>query len=108
MPTDTSPPEEEEENDTTETTDSVPSNGSKSKAPESEEEEADEASDSSVKVPETFQEEVSELLNGCTTMSCLDFLQAEVSAQRTKLMSSQKKAGLNKADFSSEEMPSSD
>lgn len=61
---------------------------------------------SEVKVPEEFQKEAMALVEGCKTIACLDFLNNEVNEMRQKLMSSQKKAGLNRDDFSAEEMPS--
>ena len=57
------------------------------------------------KVPEQFQKEVVGLVESCKTVAQLDFMQAEVSEMRSKLMSSQKKAGLNTDNFSTEEMP---
>lgn len=59
-----------------------------------------------VKVPEAFQKEASALVDGLNTMPELEFLQSLISDQRSKLMSSQKKNQMNKADFSTEEMPS--
>jgi hypothetical protein len=57
------------------------------------------------KVPEQFQKEVMGIVESCTTIAQLDFMQAEVSEMRQKLMSSQKKAGLNTDNFSTADMP---
>lgn len=72
---------------------------------ENEMEEKESDNSGSVKVPEAFQKEATALVEGCATMPCLEFLSSLVSDQRQKLMSSQKKAHLNTANFSMEDMP---
>ena len=74
--------------------------------PQDEQEPKDEsAQEQQAKVPEQFQREVMGIVESCTTIAQLDFMQAEVSEMRQKLMSSQKKAGLNTDNFSTEDMP---
>lgn len=59
-----------------------------------------------VKVPEQFQKEAMALVQSCSSIACLDFLQSEVSEMRSKMMSTEKKSGLNKNSFSDVDMPS--
>jgi hypothetical protein len=74
--------------------------------PQDETESKDESTqEQQAKVPEQFQREVMGIVESCTTIAQLDFMQAEVSEMRQKLMSSQKKAGLNTDNFSTEDMP---
>ena len=74
--------------------------------PQDEKEPVDESNqEQQAKVPEQFQREVMGIVESCTTIAQLDFMQAEVSEMRQKLMSSQKKAGLNTDNFSTADMP---
>lgn len=72
---------------------------------ESEDMESSDKSKGDVKVPEDFQRRAIALVQSCETLPCLDFLSSEVSDARHKLMSSQKKSGLEKNMFSTEGMP---
>lgn len=65
----------------------------------------DETKGIQAKVPEEFQKKAIALVQSCATLPCLDFLQSEISDARHKLMSSQKKAGLETNSFSDEGMP---
>ena len=56
------------------------------------------------KIPEEFQAKVADLLSSCT-LPQLSYLQSEVDDMRSKLMKSQKGAGLNSDSFSDKEMP---
>lgn len=59
-----------------------------------------------VKVPESFQQECTALVNGVKTLPELNFLSDLVNEQRSELMKSQKKSKLTTDDFSTEGMPS--
>lgn len=71
----------------------------------SESSDMDETKGVQAKVPEEFQKKAIALVQSCVTLPCLDFLQSEISDARHKLMSSQKKAGLETNSFSEEGMP---
>jgi hypothetical protein len=73
---------------------------------ESTEAEGSEAGKGNVKVPEAFQQECAELVNGVKTLPELNFLSDLINEQRTELMKSQKKSKLTTDDFSTEGMPS--
>ena len=85
------------EQDTSETEQSTPA--------DEQEQEGD--SSGTVKVPESFQKEATELVDGLNTMPELNFLMDLVTEQRKKIESSQKKSKLNTDMFSTEGMPTS-
>ena len=60
-----------------------------------------------IKVPEAFQQECAELVNGVKTIPELNFLMDLVNEQRSALEKSQKKSKLTADEFSTEDMPQS-
>ena len=72
---------------------------------EVEQQEPTDTKGSGVKVPESFQQECSALVNGVKTLAELNFLSDLVNEQRSELMKSQKKSKLTTDDFSTEDMP---
>lgn len=57
------------------------------------------------KVPESYQEEAQELIDGLKTEAELDFVSSLIDTQRKAIASSQKKSGLATDKFSTEDMP---
>lgn len=99
MPKDTSVVEGSPEEEAAETPDEETQEGEETQ-------EDDTTTKGGVKVPESFQQEVSSLVEG-KTQAQLSFIMDAVNEQRKKLMSSQKKNKLNTNDFSAVDMPSS-
>lgn len=96
---------DDDEDESTEQESDDTSSGEESTDPKDDSSASKEEGDSTVKVPEEFQKRATELVQSCATLPCLDFLQSEVSDMRHKLMSSQKKSGMNTDSFSSADMP---
>jgi hypothetical protein len=57
--------------------------------------------DENIKVPEEFQKQCSALIDSCSTVASLDYLQSEISQKRSELMKSTDKP----AEFSTSEEP---
>lgn len=104
----TKPTGEEETEDDVKTSDNMVDGDSEPETSEDKGKEGYSEESGSVKVPEEFQKEAMALVSSCKTMACLDFLSSEVSEMRSKMMSTEKKSGLNKNSFSSVDMPESE
>lgn len=104
----TKPIGEEETENEVEASGSAANVGDEPETKEGEDKEGYSQEESGVKVPEEFQKEAMALVSSCKTMACLDFLSSEVSEMRSKMMSTEKKSGLNKNSFSSADMPESE
>lgn len=70
--------------------------------PESKAEAKDEGHD---KVPKEFQKQVMEVVNGCSDMDCLNFMQKELDEKRKELEGNKEEDSDVPSDFTDDNMP---